>query len=227
VRHARLDTAPAEPEDDADITIGWRVWLPAILFTQLVVVEYLVGGSWRGAYSYRENFISQLGVRYCADGSCNTSYPLLNASLLLVGVGLAVLAHTLWRGAQTRGAAVLFAWAAIGTVVAGVCPEDRIWAIHSAGADLFFIFAPVGVLTFAVYCWERLGASRYAMAVTSVAAVASLIVFLQGGQTWIEPGVVERGIVYPALAGLLVTVWATRDLAARGRHGAHAIWRHR
>lgn len=225
MRHAQLDTAPTAREDDAVITVSWRVWLPALLFAQLLLVEYLVSGSWRGAYSYRDNFISQLGVRFCADGACNTSYWLLNVSIGLVGAGLAIVAHTLWRNARTHSAAVLFAVAAAGAVVAGACPEDRSWAVHAAGADLFFIFAPIGVLTFASSCRDRLGVSRFFMTATAALAVACLIVYLQGKQSWIGPGVLERGTVYAALAGLLVVVWVSRDLASPERQGAHALWR--
>jgi hypothetical membrane protein len=227
VKHARLDAPPARTDEDAGPTLSWRLWLPVLLWLQLPLVEYLVSGSWRGQYSYRTNYISQLGVQQCSEGACNSAYWLLNVSLVLVGVGGAILVQTLWRAAHTRAPAVLFALASVGVIVAGACPENVIRSVHSGGAEMFFIFAPAGVLVMAVHSWQWMGLIRYPMAIVSALGIASLIVYLQGEQSWISPGVLERVLAYATLAGLVLALWSVRELAGFDRLPTHGAGRRR
>ena len=138
------------------LLMTWRVWLPTLLWCQFFLAEYLVSGSWRGAYSYRDDQISELGVKHCVNGGCNTSYWLMDISFVLVGMGLLFWAHPLWKAVETRSQAALFLAAGLGAVVGGAFPENNNWLIHSLGADVFCIFAPIGALFLCARCWHRL-----------------------------------------------------------------------
>lgn len=227
MKHARLEAPPAPRDEDAGPSVNWRVWLPVVLWVQLPLVEYLVSGSWRGQYSYRTNYISQLGVQQCSEGTCNSSYWLLNVSLVLVGLGVAIFVQTLWRSPHTRAAAVLFALAAVGVIVAGACPENVIRSVHNGGAQAFFFFAPAGVLVMAVHSWYRVGAIRYPMTIVSAIGIASLLVYLQGEQPWIGPGVLERILAYATLIGLVLALWSVRELTELDRPFTYAARRRR
>ena len=199
----------------------WRVWLPTLLWCQFFLAEYLVSGSWRGAYSYRDDQISELGVKHCVNGGCNTSYWLMDISFVLVGMGLLFWAHPLWKAVETRSQAALFLAAGLGAVVGGAFPENNNWLIHYLGADVFCIFAPIGALFLCARCWHRLGTSRYAMLVLSIVSIACFIAYIQGGKSWISIGVLERAIVYPAVVAMLVALWSLGDRVSVGRRARH------
>jgi hypothetical membrane protein len=199
----------------------WLAWVSTVLWCQLFLVEYLVSGSWRGQYSYRNNYISELGVMYCAGDSCSVSFPLLNLSMVLVGIGTALWGVVLWRNPQTRNCAVLLLVASVGAVISGAIPTNINWPWHSGGADAFFMFAPTAVLSLCVFDWRTLGPGRYVMLALSGVSVACLLVYLQGVKPSFGIGILERGIVYSALLAMVIGVWITAHRgtpAARHRH---------
>ncbi|QBJ97636.1 DUF998 domain-containing protein [Rhodococcus sp. ABRD24] len=128
-------------------------WL-LVASVQFFVCEFLVAGTWRGRYSYRENYVSDLMVPFCGpDGSdpCSRTAVVFRASVVLVGLAFLVAAWA-WRGIGAIGSAgaAYLSVAGLGAVVTGVARPDTSWIVHSVGATLFFLFGSLACVTIAL-----------------------------------------------------------------------------
>jgi hypothetical membrane protein len=121
--------------------VGGFLWIAAMV--QYFVVQFAAAAQWRSVpYSWRDNYISDLGNTRCGDfmGTyvCSPLYGLMNASFIVAGLltvaGVGLL-RSMWpdTGPATVG---VFLWiiAGVGKVVVGVVPENENLSLHLVGA---------------------------------------------------------------------------------------------
>ncbi len=194
---------------------------------QFFVCEFLVAGSWRGTYSYSDNFISDLGVPYCgAQGTipCSQSAVVMNASFVVLG--MAIVVGAAWAYANKLGPAIAWLFlvvAGIGMVVAGIARSNTLWEAHSLGASLFFIFGGVSALTIGVSVWpETTSRARYAVIAFGVAALVAYFCYTYKWNLGLGTGGIERASAYSAILGYVSSVYLLNQLRIRpptsGRH---------
>jgi hypothetical membrane protein len=115
--------------------LGAWLWVGCL---QYFAAEALAAASYKGDYSFRRNFISDLGAASCGGGAgCSPLHPLMNASFLLQGaliLGGAVLVWPLFPKGLARLALGLVAASGLGVAVVGLAPEDAAPGWHYLGA---------------------------------------------------------------------------------------------
>lgn len=186
------------------------IWMGAAV--QVLIVEFLVAGSWRGNYSYSYNFISDLGVPFCGPQGadpCSSTAVLLNGSFLVVAAAYISMA-ILWRH-RLRPYPLASAFAVVagaGIAIVGLVPSNSIWALHSLGATLFFVFGSLFTL---LCCTAGVRAGiRGAGIAGQVIAVVGLAGFFSYTYSWdlgLGTGGIERVAAYGALLGFVLTVY--------------------
>ncbi len=189
-----------------------------IAVVQLLVVEFIVSATWRGLYSYRTNFVSELGVAFCGptgNWPCSKLYPLMNISIALVGVAL-IVAATAWLVIgvlDVRGGVLLYV-AGLGAVMAGMFNQGLNYDVHSFGATLLFVVGSLGLIVAGGHRSLRRTISITVTALGGVGLTASLL-FIGGHSFGIGIGGIERVVVYSILIGIVVLAVAHRSTARR------------
>ncbi len=185
---------------------GPIVWL---LSAQYFLVQVVVASAWKPLpYSWRLNSISDLANTSCGafDGRfvCSPLHGLMNASLILLGLCMAigsVLVYQEFR--KSRVGFCLMAVAGIGAIIVGLFPEDTIYWVHIAGADLAFLLSNIALIVFGFTLrmprWFRL----YSVASGTV-ALAALYLFLSHNRFFLGLGGMERVVAYPQTIWLIV-----------------------
>ena len=187
-------------------SFGAWLWIGCL---QYFLAEALCVAAWRGRYSLRENFISDLGAQRCgaageAASGCSTLPALMNASFLLQG---ALLIGGAWLLARRRppgrlGAAgfALIGASGLGVALVGLAPEDVAPGWHYAGAAENFLFCNLGAaLTGLAFMLQGPSSLRFgfysllagAAGLTGLALIAGSVDFGWG------PGAIERIAAYP------------------------------
>lgn len=201
--------------------------LPTILVAaalQFFVCEFLVAGSWRGQYSYTQNFISDLGVPFCGphgDLPCSTSSVLINASLLVVAAALFVAARWIVRTASTPVVGPVFlSLAATGALIVALVHSNVNWPLHSLGANLFLIFGGCALLTFGLSdAVHRRTTASVLTAAFGALALAGYFCYDNSWQFGLGPGGIERVSAYSVILGF--TSLIALMSASRGRPARH------
>ncbi|MDI9927135.1 MULTISPECIES: DUF998 domain-containing protein [unclassified Rhodococcus (in: high G+C Gram-positive bacteria)] len=174
---------------------------------QFVLVEYIVSATWRGLYSYRNNYISELGVPFCGptgNWPCSQLYVLLNASMVLFGVAIAAVGASWYIVRRIDGrAASFFLVAGAGATTAGVINQGVNYPIHSFGATAFFIFGNFGLV---VAGGHRSLPRGIRIVVTALGAVglAGYFAYMSGHEFGLGIGSMERIATYALLVGIVV-----------------------
>jgi len=188
-------------------------YMPVILVLgalQFFVCEFLVAGSWRGDYSYSQNFISDLGVPYCgnADRPCSTSSVLLTISLVVLGVALVAAAVWVRLAAPTPPVGSMFlAVAGVGSGIAGVAHSNTNWPLHSLGATLFMIFGSCAVLTVGLSgCVLRRNVVSMLTAPLGLLGLIGYFCYVNNWQLGLGPGGIERVSAYSVIIGFVCAV---------------------
>nr|WP_314144569.1 DUF998 domain-containing protein [uncultured Rhodococcus sp.] len=188
---------------------------------QFLVVEWVVSATWRGNYSYRWNYISELGTPFCGPSGylpCSSMYVVANISIVLLGCSLAVAALSWFAlGVLDIRSTSFFVVSAIGGVTAGGVSEATNYQIHSFGAAVLFVSANVA-LVFAA--GGRLVPRPHRYAVTGFGAVGLLAYFLYmgGHQFGLGIGTLERVIAYSVISGMLILTSALFQATRVPRH---------
>ena len=194
---------------------GAWLWVGCL---QYFAAEAFVAAGFRGAYSFRLNFISDLGAARCGDGaSCSPLHPLMNASFLLQGAlifGGAVLVWPLFPRGLARLGLGFVAASGLGVAVVGLAPEDVAPGWHYLGAAENLVLSNAGAaLVGAALLREKraprvVGLLSLGCGLIGLAGLAGLAVGLDFG---LGAGVIERIAAYPFplwLAGM--GVWLLR-----------------
>jgi hypothetical membrane protein len=205
---------------------GPWLWLSTI---QYFVVQVVAALAWREVpYDWRLNAISDLGARSCGVFDdrmvCSPLHTVMNVSLILLGVAMAAGAVLLWgQLRRDRVAFSMIAVAGIGAIIVGFFPEDSVFWIHIAGADLAFLVGNVALIVFAF----TLNAPRWLTWYSVVSGVVSLIamvLFLTHNRFFFDLGGMERMTAYPQTIWLIVfaAYLLTRRRGLDGRKEAMA-----
>lgn len=202
---------------DASLWAKIGYWA-GISVVQLLVFEFVVSATWRGLYSYRTNFISELGVAFCGptgNWPCSKLYVLANASIALFGVALivAVLAWMVTGVLDVRGGALL-AVAGGGAFVAGTVNQGIDYPIHSLGATVMFVVGSLGMIVAGGH--HTLGIPvRIVVTSLGVLGLVGSLLFIGGHDLGVGIGVVERTVVYSLLVATVVLAVAHRSTARK------------
>lgn len=202
---------------DASVWARLGYWA-AVSMVQVLVVEFVVSATWRGLYSYRTNFISELGVAFCGptgNWPCSKLYVLMNASITVLGVSM-VLAAFAWMatGVLDPRGGVLLTIAGGGAGVAGVFNQGLNYPIHSFGATLLFV---VGSLALVVAGGHHTLRRPIRITVTTLGTVgmSAALFFIGGHHFGLGIGAIERISVYSIIIGCIVLAVAHRSTARR------------
>jgi hypothetical membrane protein len=163
-------------------------------------------------YSYRDDFISDLGVPTCA-ATCSPLHALMNWDFALQG-GLFLGAALAVAGSLTTparfGLIALAALNGIGNVLIGMFPETDPaelplhLRVHVAGAFLAIVFGNATALLSA-WAFRELGLARIhrfaSLTMPPIAAVALTMLAVRSASNPVPDGVLERISVYS------ITVW--------------------
>ena len=181
--------------------LGAVLW---IFCLQYFVAEALAISGWRGVYSFRFNYISDLGAVGCSAASCSPLHDLMNGSFLLQGAlilgGTALLWRSLAKGTLSGIAMLLIGASGIGVFLVGLAPEDVRPPIHYFGAAENFLCCHLGTATMGVSLLGGGGGARLAGAVSLVVGLvglAGLVLLAAGEYLGLGVGIVERVVAYP------------------------------
>ena len=187
----------------------WRRWGGALWVgcLQFFVAEAIAAAGFSGSYSFRRNYISDLGALSCsgsAGGGCSPLHALMNASFVLQGVLIVTGAAVVWplfpRGALSRLALVLIAASGLGVAVVGLAPEDATPGWHYLGAAENLLFCNAGAALLGV-ALLREGTAPRAVGLLSLGfgliGLAGLAGLAVGHDFGLGAGGVERVAAYP------------------------------
>jgi hypothetical membrane protein len=125
---------------------GGALWIGCL---QFFAAEAVAAAGFVGSYSYRRNYISDLGALSCGE-NCSPLHALMNASFVLQGVLIFVGAVVVWplfpREALSRVALGLVAASAFGVALVGLAPEDFAPGWHYLGAAENLLFCNAGAV---------------------------------------------------------------------------------
>lgn len=188
---------------------------------QFFVMEQVVRAGWRIPYSFRRNYVSDLGAVFCVPGLCSPWHAWMNGSFLLEGVLIAVGALRLWgklaRGRVGRVGMLLLVVCGLGLAGVSLVPEDVDVPVHARSAVAYFLGGGLGVLlvgmSMVLAGRRRVG---WGSAVLGVVVVVATVAVGQMSKAPVHGavGAMERVAVY-GLTGWFVAmgVWVLR----RGR----------
>jgi hypothetical membrane protein len=120
--------------------VGGFLWIVAMV--QFFVAQCVVASHWRVPYSWRDNYISDLGNTACGDFMahyvCSPLYGMMNASFIIAGLltitGVGLL-RSVWPETGLAAVGVLLViLTGAGKVLVGVAPENENLALHMIGA---------------------------------------------------------------------------------------------
>jgi len=179
---------------------GGALWVGCL---QFFVSEAVAAAGFLGSYSFRRNYISDLGAMNCSAG-CSPLHALMNASFVLQGVLIVTGAAVVWplfpRRALSQLALGLIAASGFGVALVGLAPEDSApgWHYFGAAENLLFCNAGAALLGVALL---REGAAPRAVGLISLAfglvALAGLGGLAAGHDFELGAGGVERVAAYP------------------------------
>jgi hypothetical membrane protein len=179
---------------------GGALWVGCL---QFFVSEAVAATGFVGAYSYRRNYISDLGALSCSAG-CSPLHGLMNASFVLQGVLIFAGAFVVWplflRGALSQLALGLVAASGLGVALVGLAPEDAMPSWHYLGAAENLLFCNAGAALLGLALLRERTAPR-AVGLLSLAfgliGLAGLGGLAGGYDFGLGLGGVERVAAYP------------------------------
>ena len=183
-----------------------------ITIAHYFVVEQVVAAQWALPYSWRENFISDLGATSCGPygdrAVCSPAHLWMNVSFALVGLAVVAGAVLLRRAAPALLSPValgLYVAAGVGSALVAAFPENTVSVVHVLGASAFFVGASLGHVLLGLQLRER--APSYGLVLAFVGAVGLLATGLvaTGEDLGLGAGLVERVVVDGADLGFIAT----------------------
>lgn len=212
--------------------LGAALWVGCL---QFFAAEAITAFGWRGVYSFRQNYISDLGAVNCeAVGDCSPWHGLMNGSFALqaalILVGAALTRPLFPRGRLTAIALALVAASSFGVFVVGLAPEDVSPSWHYLGAAENLLFCNAGAALMGAALLSRAPRVGAAGLIAGGGGLAGLACFAAGSYFGLGAGGMERVAAYPfvfwiaAMGGWLYSARRSPDprgpipgMAARGR----------
>jgi hypothetical membrane protein len=190
------------------IRAGALLWMSSLQYyvAQVVVAAASAGYGWGG------NTISDLGNTACGmyGGKfvCSPWHLGMNLSLIILGLtmtaGAVLLRRRFAASKQITFGFGCMALAGVGTVVAGVFPENSVGAIHAIGAALPFVLGNVGMIVLGLGLKRLPVVLRAYTVVSGLLGLIALTLFLVGIHMSIGPGGMERLAAYPQSIWLMI-----------------------
>ncbi len=186
------------------------------------VAEFASASLWSGGvYSFRENFVSDLGVTVCRDiaGSfvCSPGNAIMNTGFIVqgvvIGIGGVLASHLLLSHRRVRFVVMaLLVLSAVGTILVGLfhgsfgLPSTGLNRIHRLGALLAIVAGNAGILVFAGAAMKH-GPRRWASfgILAGTVGLASLLLFRTPVENILGSGTVERLAVNPIILWTIAT----------------------
>lgn len=193
-------------------------WISTSLF---FVCEFLTIWSWRGNYSRRNQFVSELGVRVCDSraGVCSW-YWLMNISFVTTALGVTVGTLLWWKSrvvSPTEGSFLLAS--ACGLILIAMSPLDRGSILHGIGANMYFVLANTAVIMIATSsrALRRPTPAKWVALAAGVLGLSAYFIHTVGSLGALGLGTIQRFTVYSSLIGLisLATVLRTEPATRR------------
>jgi hypothetical membrane protein len=171
---------------------------------QYFVAEAIAAAGFRGAYTFRRNFISDLGATRCGDGAnCSPLHALMNASFVLQGALICAGAFLVWplfpKG-LARFALGLIAASGLGVAVVGLAPENAAPGWHYLGAAENLLLSNAGAALIGAALLREKPAPRAVGLISLGSGLLGLagLACLAGGLDFgLGVGAVERIAAYP------------------------------
>jgi hypothetical membrane protein len=172
-----------------------------VLCLQYFAGEAISVAGWRGVYSLRENYISDLGALGCSDSICSPLHALMNTSFVLQGMLISTGAALVWRAVArgwfgALGLGLVMA-SGLGVFLVGLAPENSLPGLHLIGAAEHFVFCNLGaaLLGVSLLRWApTAGLVSVAAGLVGLAAFTCLATHEYFG---FGVGVIERVTAYP------------------------------
>lgn len=189
--------------------IGPLVW---VLGLQYFVAQVITARAWPRPYSWSTDMISDLGNTACGYYGqryvCSPQHGLMNASLILLGITMAVGALLIYQEFKESKATLLcfllMAVAGIGAMMVGLVPENVHVNIHGAAA---FMALAVGNFSIVLLSLVLHKANIYLRTFTFVlgaASLSALAMFFSGRYFGLGAGGMERLASYPQTIWLIL-----------------------
>lgn len=193
----------------------------ALLQLATIAAEIVVAQAFQPSYNWIKNTISELGVRGCTENfdprrgveACSPLADVMNGAMIFSGICLILLTLMLRR---SRGfanlAGVLWALAGAGSIATGFITLDTSPVLHQTVSTPLFFGAPLAI---AVGAFQFTGRIRLVGAALGVITLALGIIFSSTGWVYGYGGVVERLVIWPALAWVVFLAIMARKEEAR------------
>lgn len=182
---------------------------------QYFVAEQLTAAAWHEpGYSWRHNYISDLGIVDCSAAVCSPQHEVMNGSFMLLGsivaVGSVMSRRHLPAGRHRRVAACLMVASGVGDLLVGLFPGSVSGTgaanlLHTTGAVLAILGGNAGILLagLALRHGGRRAIAGYSVASGLVGLVA-LVLFGLGIDLGLGIGTVERIAADPIVVWMVV-----------------------
>ena len=183
--------------------LGGAAWL---LCSQFFVAEAVTAAGFRGGYSYRFGYISDLGAKFCLD-VCSARHALMNGSFALqgalIGAGLSLGALTIGSGRVEQAGKLALAVCALGVFVVGAAPEDFAPGWHYAGAAANLVGCNLAALLIGLGRGAAGAPARRLGVVAGGVGLAACVALGLGVDGGLGVGTIERLASYPFLLWLI------------------------
>ena len=191
---------------------GAALWM---LCVQFFVAEQVARRGWTLPYSFRRNYISDLGATVCGTSVCSPWHAVMNGSFVLQGLliaGGAMLVWPLFRGVGRVGLGFLVA-SGVGVLVVGFVPEDGNMQVHGAAAALHFLGGGVGMML--VGLGLRGAAGKLSLGAGLLVVAATVFVGQRESLLLLQPGtgLVERVAAYGIVLWMMAAGFYLRAAA--------------
>lgn len=178
---------------------GAALWVCCL---QFFVAEAIAALAWQGSsYSYRVNYISDLGAAGSAGAGWSPLHALMNASFVLQGALIAVGAVLVWprfpRGRLWGLALGLVAASGAGVFLVGLAPEDVAPGLHYFGAGENLLLSNAGAALLGVPLFRKNRAAGVLSLAAGLLGLAGLAGLMSHADFGLDPGGIERVAAYP------------------------------
>ncbi len=182
--------------------VGPLLWIASL---QYYVAQILVATAWPQPYSWKNNYISDLGNTVCGtfEGvyTCSPLYVLMNLSFVLFGLtiifGALLLKVQLAKNKGSHIAYMLMILSGIGTVMVGVFPENSISLLHIAGAFLALVIGNISVVLIGMFSHGVHRSIRAYSVLSGVVCWIAFGLFYTENYLGLGRGGMERVVSYP------------------------------
>ena len=201
----------------------------AILQLATIAAEITASFAFRPRYNWITNTISELGVGHCTSDfdprkgveACSPLADVMNGAMMFSGACLILLTLLLWGRRGFSGLpGALWALAGAGSIVTGFVTLDTSPVLHQVVSTPLFFGGPLAILLGA---FQFEGKVRRIGATLGIVTLALGVIFSTTDFVYGFGGIVERLVIWPALAWVvLLAAQARKEVSAKSDSGHRA-----